>query len=108
VFSQVLKRKRNGATDCVGFFETHSSQFKDGSLFRGLEESLREHGIAIPPEDETLKTAVFRDFRQSNDIQNIFLKFVQKFKESGLTKEELRDRSVKRQTRTTPRSFPKS
>jgi DNA helicase-4 len=93
VFSQRLGRMTDEVTDYVGCFETGSSQFKDGSLFEALEASLRKHGIAIPPEDEQLKASVLTDFRQSNDVQNIFLRFVQQCKESGLTKEELRNRS---------------
>jgi DNA helicase-4 len=93
VFRQLLEGRTDEVTDCLGFFETRSSQFKDGSLFAALEAALRKHSIAIPPEDEALKAAVLADFRKSSDVQNIFLKFVQKFKESGLTKEELRERS---------------
>jgi len=83
----------NIRSDCVSFFETLSGDFADGTVFTRLEQHLRTADIEIGPEDEELKEKALAEFRKSGDVENLLLRFVQTFRDSGLAECEVRTRA---------------
>lgn len=67
------------------FFETHSHQSRDGSIWPHLETCLRQAGIGIGLLSEAIRTAALASFGEASDLEQLLVDFVLRFKESGLT-----------------------
>jgi DNA helicase IV len=93
VFRTLTAAGSNIRSDCVSFFETLSGDFANGTVFTRLEQQLRAAGIEIGPEDEELKKTALAEFRESGDVERLFLRFVQTFRDSGFTEREVRARA---------------
>jgi DNA helicase IV len=93
VFRTLTAAGSNIRSDCLSFFETLSGDFASGTVFTRLEQQLRTAGIEVGPEDEELKEKALAEFRNSGDVERVFLRFVQTFRDSGLTEREVRTRA---------------
>jgi DNA helicase-4 len=93
IFRTLTAAGCNIRSDCVWFFETLSGDFASGTVFTRLEQQLRTAGIEVGPEDEELKEKALAEFRKSGDVEHLFLRFVQTFRDSGLTEREVRTRA---------------
>jgi len=74
----------------IPFFDTRSFQFRDGHIFEYLHDKLTEFGIPVNEKDEDLESAALHGFRQESDLEFLFIKFIQLYRDSGLTFPELR------------------
>ncbi|WP_233840944.1 UvrD-helicase domain-containing protein [Dyella sp. 2HG41-7] len=71
------------------FIETTSAQYRDGSIWTHLENALRGVGLKLSePSPELYKKAI-ASFRESTDLEKLIIDFVLRFKESGLTQNEV-------------------
>ncbi len=93
VFRMLTAAGCNIRSDFVSFFETLSGDFANGTVFTRLEQHLRTVDIEIGPEDEELKEKALAEFRKSGDVEHLFLRFVQTFRDSGLAECEVRTRA---------------
>lgn len=73
----------------IHFFETHSADLYDGSLFHKLRTSLESQGITIGSPSPEIAARALASFRESNEHERLLTDFVARFKESGLTKDEV-------------------
>lgn len=73
----------------VSFFETQSYQAKSGTIFSILERSLRENGVEIGSQNPNIREKALSAFRESSEHEALLIDFVIRFKDSGLTKEEV-------------------
>ena len=76
------------------FFETTSAQFRNGTLFNHLAQELTRRGITIKPLDHTKEQALFAEFRESNQMEDLFIAFVSLYRESGLSEREVYERAA--------------
>lgn len=91
---EVLGRILRGEKGTVSrFFETRSAQFADGSLFANLERELTARGIAIPAEDQNRRARALRELVQEDSITDLISEFVSKFRDSGLSFEDIEVRA---------------
>lgn len=91
-----LARMRNQPTtsERVLFFETTSAQMRDGTIWEHLENSLRLHGVHVGALDEGTRKTALEEFRKSSHLEQLIVDFVLKFKESGLSVNDLRSRAA--------------
>ena len=90
----VLQRISLGGRGTVSrFFETRSGQFTDGSLFANLERELVARGISIPAVDESRRVRALLELAQEDSIIDLISDFVSKFRDSGLTFEDIQARA---------------
>lgn len=75
------------------FFETRSAWVRDGSIEQRLEQELTRRGIPVSEIDPVYEKAVLAEFRDPSNLQDTFLHFVQCYRESGLTRDEVMARA---------------
>lgn len=92
VLQRVLRAEKGGASR---FFETRSGQFTDSSLFANLERELVARGISIPAMDENRRARALRELAQEDSIVDLISDFVSKFRDSGLTFEDIQARAAR-------------
>lgn len=73
----------------IHFFETHSADLYDGSIFHKLRTSLESQGIRIGSPNPEIAAKALASFRESNEHERLLTDFVARFKESGLAKDEV-------------------
>lgn len=93
---EVLQRIALGERGTISrFFETRSGQFTDGSLFANLERELLARGISIPAVDENRRVRALLELAQEDSIIDLISDFVSKFRDSGLTFEDIQARAAR-------------
>lgn len=75
------------------FFFTTSSQFKDNSIFDYLYKQLEGMGIIISKKNEKLQSELLNEFRKSTEITSLFIKYIQIFRDSGLSFKDIREKA---------------
>lgn len=90
---QIWMAEGGTETERVVFFESRSSQIRDGSIWAHIKHSLLNVGIRIEPPHENIRTKALESFRQSSDLEHLIIEFVLLFKESGLTKDKVEEES---------------
>lgn len=94
-YFQVAAQRNATAEEPVLFFETRSSQFQNGTVFERLEKQLKDHGVQLQAPREEIRKRALESFREFNDLESQLNKFVLAFKESGLSKEEVRGKALR-------------
>lgn len=79
----------------VIFFETTSAQMRDGSIWGHLEKSLKASGVVLGEPDASIQEAALNSFRESNTLETLIVDFVLKYKDSGLTSNQVRLEAAK-------------
>lgn len=93
---EVLQRVLRGGKGTVSrFFETRSGQFSDGSFFANLEQELAARNIPVLPVDENRCVRALRELAEDDSIVDLVSEFVSKFRDSGLTFEDIETRVVR-------------
>jgi DNA helicase-4 len=77
----------------IAFFETRSSQIRDGSIWNFLETTLKRYGISINEPSEEIRNRAINNFRESKQFENTIIDFVMTYKESGLQQNEVFERA---------------
>ncbi len=90
MFKRVFQEKAD-----FHFFETRSADFYDGAIFKKLEKALTVRGIEVGPPDQELLDKELKNFAKKSDLKNLFIKFIQLYRDSGLSEEELKLRADK-------------
>ncbi|KVK77173.1 UvrD-helicase domain-containing protein [Burkholderia sp. MSMB1498] len=92
VLQGVVRRERGTVSR---FFETRSAQFANGSLFANLERELAARGIQVPAVDENRRVRALRELAQDDSITELISEFVSKYRDSGLTYEDIQARATR-------------
>ncbi|WP_307753636.1 UvrD-helicase domain-containing protein [Xanthomonas albilineans] len=79
------QRTRNS----VVFFETTSAQLRDGTLWAHLEQSLKAAGITVGAPSADVYRRAITSFGPIDDREKLIMDFVLRFKDSGLTEEQV-------------------
>ena len=93
MYQKRMLTSKNTAQE-VRFFETRSSQVYDGSIFDHLTEQLTQHGIQIGAVDEKVRQEALQNFSTINNVELFISHFVVQFKNSGLSKEAVKNRAM--------------
>ncbi|WP_287878556.1 UvrD-helicase domain-containing protein [Aquitalea sp.] len=75
------------------FLETSSAQFHDGTIFEHLENALTKRKVPVQPVTAEKRQKVLAQFRESNELEDLLLKFVSLFRDSGLSFAELEEKA---------------
>lgn len=76
------------------FLETSSAQFHDGTIFEHLEDALTKRKVLVQPVTAEKRQKVLAQFRESNELEDLLLKFVSLFRDSGLSFADLEEKAV--------------
>ena len=96
---EVLQRVLHGEKGAPSrFFETRSAQFTDDTLFADLERELAARGIQVPAEDENRRERALHELVQEDSITDLISEFVAKFRDSGLSFEDIQARAARLDT----------
>lgn len=90
VLNQALKSRQAGVPS--RFIETFSAQFADGTIFQQLEQALVQRGIPVASPDPMRWDAALKTFLQEDSVVNLIAGFLVKFRDSGLSMEDVEDR----------------
>lgn len=89
MYKEWVNESSRAAGERIRFFETHSADLYDGSIFHKLRTSLESHGIKIGSPNPEITAKALASFRESTEHERLLTDFVARFKESGLTKDEV-------------------
>ncbi|WP_189493774.1 UvrD-helicase domain-containing protein [Formosimonas limnophila] len=94
MYQKWMKASKNTTKEVI-FFETRSSQIRDGSIFAYLTEQLNLHGIEIGSVDEEIRQEALLNFSKINSAERLINSFVVQFKNSGLSKDAVKERAMR-------------
>jgi len=97
------------ASEPSRFIETTSAQFADGTIFTQLEQALRSRGIPVGAPDTERWNAALKTFLDEDSVVDLIASFLVKFRDSGLTMEEVEARMqrLNAEDRLRATSFPR-
>lgn len=73
----------------IAFFETTSSQIRDGSIWNFLESTLKRYGISINEPSDEIRDRAINNFREAKEFEKTIIDFVMKYKDSGFNQDEV-------------------
>jgi DNA helicase-4 len=82
--------EKSDVAERVMFFETRSSQMRDGTLLDHLRTSLEKAGIKVCSLNANIQSLALEEFRKSSDLEQLIIDFVLRFKDSGMSEEIVR------------------
>ncbi|RYY02275.1 MAG: helicase IV [Gammaproteobacteria bacterium] len=77
----------------IAFFETRSSQIRNGSIWNLLETTLKRYGIPVSEPSDEIRERAINNFRESKEFEKTIIDFVMKYKDSGFDQAGVFDRA---------------
>lgn len=86
-----VEKKADGV---LPFFETTSAQFRNGTIFEHLEQELTKRGINVKPLDRSKEHDLFAEFRESSQMEDLFMAFIARYRDCGLSERTIFQRAA--------------